>query len=367
MRLRAIVAAWMLGALLCLEAGCSRPADGTATSQRPSAAVETIMVAPRAIARTHESVGELRSPQSTTITAEIAGKIVALDVPEGREVEAGHLLVRIDDAQARAAVAVNRARSRNAREILERLEALRGEEITSQQERDTALAEREATAGELETAETLLAKTEIRAPFRGALGLRTASLGDYVEPGEPIVQLTQTRPLDLVFGLPERYVSQVALEQRIAGLVPTCETFAARVTAIDPRIDPESRVVRIKAEVANADGALLPGMSAVVQLTIGEEPQALTVPQAALLRRGTERMVYVVRADDTVEERPVAVGTLHADWAEVRAGLTAGEVVVVTGHQKLAPGTRVAARPYAPIENPNLALGEDGVAFGCTL
>jgi membrane fusion protein (multidrug efflux system) len=352
--------------LIALGPGCSKPADGTATSAAPAITVETVTVAPRALDRTLESVGELRSPQSAKITAEVAGKIAALDIPEGREVEAGHLLVKIDDAQARAEVAVGRARARNTREILARMEALRGAAITSDQEVDNARAAREASAGELETAETRLEKMEIRAPFRGILGLREVSLGAFVEPGDPIVQLTQTRPLELVFGLPERYAADVAVGQTVAGLVATCKRFEARVTAIDPGIDPQTRTVRIKAEVANDDGTLLPGMSAVTQLTVGRVEEALTIPQAAVIRRGTQRLVYVV-ADETVEEREVSLGVLHQDWVQTTAGLAEGDLVVVTGHQKLAPGTRVAAHAYAPIENPNLALGKDGVAFGCTL
>jgi membrane fusion protein (multidrug efflux system) len=355
--------------LSVLAAACSEPAGGTATATatRPPVVVQTITVAAEPMAQTLESVGALTSPNSTEITAEVAGKIVAIDIPEGREVEAGHLLVKIDDAQARAALAVNRARARNAREILARLQALRGAEITSEQELDNARAALEASAGELDTAATLLEKTEIRAPFRGVLGLRTVSLGTYLEPADPIVHLTQTQPLNLVFGLPERHVNEVAVGQAVRALVATCQVFEARVTAIDPRIDSLSRIVQIKAEVPNEDGTLLPGMSVVVQLTIGELDDVLTIPQEAVIREGTQRFVYVVGADDTVETRDVRLGEMHTDRVQVVQGLRAGEVVVATGHQKLRPGATIDAQPYTVVTNPNLALGADGVVFGCDL
>lgn len=336
-------------------------------SSRPPVPVETVEVASEAMPLTLESVGQLSSPNSTEITAEIDGKIVSLDIPEGTEIEKGHLLVKIDDAQARAALSVNRARARNAGEILQRLQDLRGSQITSEQELDNARATREASDGELETAETLLQKTEIRAPFRGVLGLRQVSLGTYLEPGDPIVHLTQIHPLHLVFGLPERHVGEIAVGQEVTALVATCKVFAARVTAIDPRIDAASRVVYIKAAVPNHDAALLPGMSVVVQLKTGEIPDALTVPQEAIIRQGTRRLLYVVGKDETVESREVVLGTLHADRVQVISGVVAGDVVVATGHQKLRPGAKVVAKAYTPVENPNLTLGADGVAFGCEL
>ena len=357
----------LFSALCCLFSACSDQAGGTATSNRPPAAVQTVEVISETMALTLDSVGQLSSPNSTEITAEISGKIVSLDVPEGAEIEQGHLLVKIDDAQARAAVSVNRARSRNAREIQARLQALRGSEITSEQEIDNARAAREASDGELETAETRLEKTEIRAPFRGVLGLREVSLGTFLEPGDPIVRLTQIQPLHLVFGLPERHIGEIAVGQEVKALVATCKQFTARVTAIDPRIDAASRIVYIKAAVPNEDAALLPGMSAVVRLKTGEVENALTVPHEAIIRQGTRRLLYVLLEDGSVESREVTLGILHSDRVQILSGVNAGEVVVATGHQKLRPGAKVVASAYTAVKNPNLALGRDGIAFGCEL
>ncbi len=357
----------LLVACCCIVTACSDHAGGTATTGRPPATVQTVAVATETMAVTLDSVGELSSPNSIEITAEISGKIASLDVPEGTEIEEGHLLVKIDDAQARAAVSVNRARARNAREILARLQALRGSEITSEQEIDNARAAREANDGELETAETRLEKTEIRAPFRGVLGLRQVSLGTFLEPGDPIVRLTQVQPLHLVFGLPERHVGEIAVGQEVTVVVATCKTFTARVSAIDPRIDATSRIVYIKAAVPNEDASLLPGMSAVVRLQTGEVANALTVPQEAIIRQGTRRLLYVLLEDGSVESRDVVLGVLHSDRVQILNGVVAGEIVVATGHQKLRPGAKVVAQAYTPVENPNLALGSDGAVFGCEL
>jgi membrane fusion protein, multidrug efflux system len=351
----------------CLLPACADRASDSAPAAPPPVAVATFTVAPTTIEHTLASVGALQSPNSTEIRAEIAGKVVLIDIPEGQEVEAGYLLVKIDDAQARAAASVSRARFRNAEETLQRLRALRGSDIASQQALDDALAEQQASQGQLATAETALAKTEIRAPFRGVLGLRKVSLGAYLSPGSSVVRLTQVKPLHLVFGLPERHVAEVAVDQRVRGLVPTCETFEARVVAIDPEIAADSRVVQIKALVPNEDGSLLPGMSAAVQLTVGRIPDALMVPQEAVVHEGTKRLVYTVAADDTVAAKEVVLGELQTERVQVTGGLQAGDVVVATGQQRLRPGAKVVAQPYTAVDNPNLALGADGVAFGCPL
>jgi membrane fusion protein (multidrug efflux system) len=310
-------------------------------------------------------MGSLQSPQSTQLAAERAGRLVFLDVPEGQEVKAGHVLARIDYEQAQAAVRVARARYQHAKETLARLQALPAR-ATSQQALDDARAELEAATGQLEDAQVALRKTTITAPFTGVLSLRQVSLGAYLDAGDPIVRITQVRPLHLVFSLPQRYIPQVKLGQTVRGAVSNCEErFTARVSAIDPFIDPDTRSVKIQAIVPNEAGRLLPGMAADVRLEVEHIPDALLIPQEAVIRQGTKRLVYTVDPDGYVQSKEVILGLFFVKQVQVESGVHAGELVVAAGHQKLRPGAKVEPRPYEPVDNPNVDLGVNGDTVPC--
>ncbi len=206
--------------------------------------------------RTLAAVGSLQSPETTVVASEIAGTTVAIDIPEGRHVMAGHLLARVDDAEARAALSVAHARLTNARARLERLRLLRASSVSSEQALDDAVAEFDGAQGEVDEAETRLRKTEIRAPFAGILGLRQVNQGQYLDPGAPIVEITQVDPLELEFGIPQRHAGELELDQVVLGTVGQCgQRFEARVDAIDPRVDPATRAVRLQAAVPNPEGS----------------------------------------------------------------------------------------------------------------
>lgn len=360
----------LLAAAWLLAAGCEkRPAGGVQTSGTPPVLVQTITLRAEPIPRLLSAVGTLESPRDTVLATEVAGTIVHLDIPEGRQVEAGHLLARLDDRQARANVAIAEARYQNARETHSRLQALHKKGIVSRQEIDDATAELEAAEGQRDDARTALRKTEVRAPFAGLVGLRRVNLGAYVAAGSPIVRLTQTRPLDLRFSVPEVDAPKLAVGQRVYGMAGNCsQRFTGGLTAVDPFLDPSTRSVRAQARVANEDGALRPGMSAALRVEIGVTPEAIAVPQEAVVRQGTRRIVYTVDRDGHAAANDVVLGELFADRVQVTSGLRPGDIVVAVGHQKLRPGAPVETEPYRPIENPNLDLGTAaGASLDCVL
>ncbi|MGH7962466.1 MAG: efflux RND transporter periplasmic adaptor subunit, partial [Candidatus Binatia bacterium] len=327
--------------------------------------VQTVTVTPMPIPRTLSAIGGLESPQSTELAAERAGKLVALDVPEGKEVKAGHVLARIDYEQAQAAVDVAQARYKNAQETLARLRSLSAK-ATVQQALDDARAELETAEAQLEDAKVALSKTTVTAPFTGVLSLRQVSLGAYLDAGASIVRLTQDRPLHLIFSLPQRFVSQVKIGQTVRGAASNCgEKFTAQVSAIDPFLDLATRSVRIQAVVANESGRLLPGMATEVRLEVEHIPDALLIPQEAVIRQGTKRLVYTVQPDGAAQSTEVRLGLFFVNQVQVEDGLKAGAVVVAAGHQKLRPGAMVNPQPYEPTVNPNLDLGLNDTAVPC--
>lgn len=350
--------------MVALLAACG---PGEPTRQQPGpVAVETAAAEARTLPRIVSAVGSVESPEPTVVAVEVPGTVVFLDVPEGKRVEAGHVLARLDDSELRAAVAEDRARFQNAEDRLRRVRRLHDQGVASAQVLDDAVSARDAARAALDASLTRLRKTAVRAPFDGVLGLRQASRGDYLAPGDPIVRITQVDRLDLLFGVPQRHAGEVAVGQKVLGSVGRCEArVEAAVTAVDPRVDPTTRTLQIEARVPNPDGTLAPGMAVRVRLVTGEIPDAIVVPQEALVRQGTKHLVYVVGDDHTVATREVHPGEFFVDGVQVTGDLEAGEEVVVAGQQKLRPGATVETRPRRPTDNPVLDLGWMGPVEGC--
>ncbi len=342
----------------CLLFGaCQKSAEPAASQTPPPIPVQTLTLKAQHLPRTISAVGGLESPQTTQVTADRSGKIVFLDIPEGQEVQQGHVLARIDAAEAQAALDVARAQHQNARATRERLTTL-PPRARSQQALDNAQAAVRTTRGALDEAQTILRKMTIRAPFTGRLGLRQVSLGTYLEPGDAVVRITQVHPLHLVFSLPQHYVPDLKTGQLIRGVAGQCTSrFTATVSVIDPFLNPATRSVTVQAVVPNEERALLPGMAAALRLEVATVSDALSIPLEAIIRQGTKRLVYTLQDDKRVTSQHVRLGQFALQQVEILSGLKSGDTIIVAGHQKLRPGDRVQPTPYEPVENTNLALG----------
>jgi len=331
--------------------------------QFPPVPVQVIEAEARVLPRTVTAVGSLESPEMTTVASEIAGTVEALTVPEGKEIAPGVVLARLDAKTAAAALSVARARLKNAEDRLARLEPLRAQGVASQQAYDDAKSEADGAMGAYTEAATRLAKHTIRAPFAGTVGLKQANVGQYVQAGAPIVEITPAHALELHFAVPQRHVSELAVGQRVEGVVGRCELrFEGVVTAVDPRVDPRTRMVGLRAGVTKAQGELVPGMAVRVRLVVAELAGAIVLPQEAIVRQGSKHIVYVLNAKNEAEQREVTLGEFFLDGVHVAAGVAAGDTVVVAGQQKLRPGAPAAPGPWAPVVNHNVEIGRYGPA-----
>jgi membrane fusion protein (multidrug efflux system) len=349
-----------------LALGCeSEASSAPVKKERPPPVVQAYTVKPTTLARTVEAVGSLRSPESTRVTAEIGGKVALLDVPEGKRVEAGHMLARLDTSEASADLVVAQARLEGAQETLERRQELVREQLATDQALDEADADEKAARGELARRRATLGKMVIRAPFAGVVGLREVSLGAYISPGTAITTLTSIDTLELVFSVPERHVGKIESGQKVRGVVGDCtHRFTGEVVVLEPAVDPRTRSLRVLARVERSD-VLVPGMSAQVKVEVGSVDKALQIPQEALIRQGTREYVLAVGKDQTVERVNVTTGQFDARFVEIRDGLSPGDRVVAAGHQKARPGDEVRAEPFEPVDNPNLELGLAGNGADC--
>lgn len=308
----------------------------------PPTAVEAITVRPGSARREIAAVGTIRANEAVTIVTEIAGRVEEIAFGEGGRVSKGALLLRLDQSiaaaerdRARASLALSEAN-------LKRAEALLDQSAISERERDEALAQYRLDEAQLRLQEAQLDKTSIRAPFSGMIGLRRISVGSYLLPGTPITTLDDIDPVKVEFRIPESYAGQIRTGRKVTVSVDALpdRAFDGTIYAIDPQIDDKGRSLLLRARLANRGGELRPGMFAAIRLALGEERQALFIPEEGVISQGGRQIVYKVVAGK-VETAIVKTGLRRRGEVEIVSGLQAGEIVITAGHLKVRPGSAV--------------------------
>jgi membrane fusion protein (multidrug efflux system) len=300
--------------------------------------VELAVVESMSFPRGLNAVGSLRSDESTLISTEVAGRVVEIGFREGQPVTRGQLLIRLDDDVAQAELAQAQANLALAQSRYTRSNRLQTEGFVSKEAREDAQNQLKLQQAAITLAQARLDKTRILAPFDGVIGLRNVSLGDFVTPGQAIAPLEAVQTLKVDFRLPERFVSEVALEQKLELQVDARpgQRFDGVVYAISPLIEEGGRSILVRAQVDNADGLLNPGMFARVQL-ITEESDVLVVPEAAMSPSGQTQFVFRLQ-EGQAERVPVVMGERRAGLVEIVSGLDEGDLVVVAGLQRVRAG-----------------------------
>lgn len=288
------------------------------------------------------AVGSLFANESVVIRPEIIGRIAEIHFEDGQWVEQGDPLVTLDQATYRARVAESEANLRLAELSFERSNQLLQKNLGSRQQFDEDAARLAQARAELAVTKEQLAKTVLKAPFVGKLGLRRVSPGDFVQAGQDIVNLEDIRSLKLDFQVPETYLTQVepGLILRVRSDAVPDETFAGKVYAVSPRLDTASRSVLLRARVDNPNGRLRPGLFVRVKLRIAHHENAVLIPEEALWPIGERVFVYRV-ADGKAELTPVTTGFRRPGEVEITEGVAAGDVVVIGGQMKLRSGAPV--------------------------
>ena len=362
----------LLTAVALLFAGC-KPTGGSlpAAAAAPAVPVQTAVSQQRDVARIIESVGAVQALRSVTVKSQVDGMIAQIHFQEGDEVKAGAPLVSLDRRPfenslriARADLSNARAESVRAAADVERYQRLDQEQAISKEQfaqlstkAETTKASVQAREAAVANAELLLGYAEIRAPIDGRTGqliLHEGALVKANDVNQSIVTLNQIAPIAAAFAVPESALgsiraaladgrASVAVTDRSSGVVRT----DGKLTFVDNAVDPTTGTIVLKAVFENTDHLLWPGQFVQVQTKIGTDLAALVVPASAVQTGQTGSQVYVVKADQTVELRPVKVLRAAGDELLLSEGLRAGETVVTDGQLRLVPGARVEATTLA--------------------
>jgi membrane fusion protein (multidrug efflux system) len=288
------------------------------------------------------SVGNLLADESVQIAPEQAGRVAAIRFEEGETVAEGDELVKLDDTLLAAEAKEVEARAQLAEANYDRASSLSRTGSGTQRTLDEALAERLTSNALLLLIQSRLEKTSIKAPFPGVMGLRSVSVGAYVEPGREIATLDKIDIVKVEFTIPERNLTDVRVGYEVEVQVDAYpdRVFRGEIYAIDPQVDVNGRSLKVRARLPNPDLSLRPGLFARVIVKGASRGEVVLVPEGAIVPRGGENFVYRVN-DGTVEEAKVELGRRRAGEVEVTSGIEAGDTVVVAGHARLRNGAPV--------------------------
>ena len=293
-----------------------------------------------------DAVGTVKAIRGIDLTSESAGEITALHFDSGDEVEAGQLLLVLND-EVEQASRLNQIASRELAQILfERDRQLIQENSIPQTQLDRSKADLERARAQLAETEARLKNKRIHAPFGGILGIRRVELGDYLSPGTMIATLQDRSALEIDFSVPARFAPQLKIGQKIELSVSAFpdQTFAAELAAIDARVDPGTRSLLLRARILEP-GGLIPGMFASLRVDLGSTQPVVTVPETAVTYSLQGNAVFVLEPTEeggmTALARIVTVGTVRNGRTAILDGLEAGERIVTAGQNKLYRGVRV--------------------------
>ncbi len=287
-----------------------------------------------------QAVGSLRSRQGVMLRPEISGRVAKIAFADGQKVRQGQLLVQLDDTLQQAQLKQAQAQASIARTNLQRHRELVTQGFVSQSAVDQSAAALEVAEAQVALAQAQLGRMRVVAPFDGIAGIRLVSLGDYVKDGADLVGIEDVSSVLVDFRLPERVLSRLKVGQEVEVTLDGMpgRRFQGRVDAIDSQVDANGRSLLVRARLPNPDGVLRAGMFARTRIVFAVRPDAVVVPEEALVPQGGRQYLIKVvdGADGKVTQRIEArIGLRVPGRVEIVEGLRDGDVVVTAGQARV--------------------------------
>lgn len=297
-----------------------------------------------------EAIGELEAVQQVSVPAEVGGRVVQLPVESGQRVERDQVLVKLNDAPQRGSLMRLQSELENAKVKLERSRSLVKVNAISHEAFDNAQTEYTTAQGALQELKAQIDQLTIRAPFAGTLGIRKVHLGQYVNPGDSLINLVGDQGLYVNFSVPEQALAQLKVGNSLNVQLDALpdQRYTARITSIDPFLD-RARTLSVQALLQAPTPGALPRMFAKVRLP---QPQplpstTLTVPETAITYNAYGEDVFVVQPAPDANTPPTArrvlvkTGERRDGRVVIDSGLNPGEQVVISGQIKLSDGAAI--------------------------
>lgn len=300
-----------------------------ATMTAPAVTVSTVTAAPSVWKPGIETIGTVSAAQGVDLAVEAAGVVKEIKFSANQPVKRGDVLVQLDDSVQQADLAASKAQASLDQQSLERAIALQKRGVGSDVVLDAARAAASTSASQVEKLQALLNQKQLRAPFSGTMGIPRVDIGQYITPGTTVATLQDLETMRADFAVPEQQLGLLKIGQPVRlGLGNAEMLFNGSIVGIDPKVDPTSRLVSIRANITNPEGRLSPGQFVQVRVILPEEDGVLAVPQTALTSSLYGDFIFVVRPAEAKPDAP----TKPADGQAVVSGASATE-----GEAKAAP------------------------------
>lgn len=295
--------------------------------------------------------GTLEANETIEIRSEISGIVENINFNEGGRVSKGQVLFRVNDLELRAQLAKVQTAQKLAAENERRAKLLLEKEAISQEEYDISEAELLSARAESQLIAAQLAKASVRAPFSGTIGLRYISQGTYITPATSVARLVNTDKLKITFSIPEKYSSQVGIDDQLSFTTSnSVEEYAATIYAIEPEVEVSTRTLKMRAIADNKEGKLIPGTFANVLLPLATVSDALMVPSQALIPIQNGKKIYISE-NGRAKEVIVETGARTESAIRVISGLKAGDTILTSGIMVLRDGTPLNLDLQKPLVN----------------
>jgi membrane fusion protein (multidrug efflux system) len=352
----------------------------------PKQTISTVAAAAQEWRPELKAVGTLRAVRGADLSAEVSGIVDDIRFQSGQEAKTGTLLLTLRSADDAAQLNALKATADLAEINFKRDQAQYEAQAISKAQLDNAEATLKNAKAQVAQQSALLAKKFISAPFAGTLGIRAVDVGQFLQAGSKIVTLQSLDPIYVDFYLPQQALNQLLVGQTVKAHSDTFPDldFKGEISAIDPKVDTDTRNVQVRATLKNPEHKLLPGMYATVKIAVGETAHYLTVPQNAVTFNPYGETVFVVttaeqyqaeqdakaKTDGTASAAGgapqgdpkqlvskqvfITVGPTRGDQIAILKGIQAGDQVVTSGQLKLKNGTAVEINnKVQPLDNPN--------------
>lgn len=292
------------------------------------------------------TTGTVLANEEVELKSEVSGKITKILFREGSSVNAGDLLVKINDADLQAQLQSAKSRLELQKETEYRQKQLLEKEAISQEDYDMTANQLKVNQAEVELIKAQIDKTEIRAPFSGIVGLKNVSEGSYVTNATIIASLQNINPIKIDFSIPERYSSMVEIGDEINfNISGNNKNYIGKVYAIEPKIDPVTRTLKIRALCPNTGREILPGSFANVVLVLKKIENAILIPSEALIPDIQGQKVFIYRNGNAVP-RQVETGIRTDQNVQLTSGVSEGDTIITSGMLQIRPGAPVTISEF---------------------
>ena len=323
---------------------------------QPPVAVSAYVAKDESWTDAQQAVGTFVAINGTDVTTESGGVVRQLSFEAGQPVKAGTVLAQLNTANELAVLKSLDAAARLAAVQRDRWRELGQQKLVAQAEVEQRATDAASTQANADAQRALIAQKTIRAPFDGVLGLRKVNLGQYLNPGDPIVSLQSLDPIYLDFSMPEQHMDQMIEGGLVRATVDALpgQVFEGRINAVEPQVDTNTRNFKVQATLANPGGKLKPGSFAHVDFDTGEARRVVVIPQTAISFNPYGNSVYVISETPPAkgakgEDGKPAAPQLVVKQRFVKTGATRGDLIAVT--EGLKPGERVVSSGLLKLRN----------------